>query len=470
MDTEDIRKHADTNHQPAPSHHDGAPAQRPAESPDHDEDLARTSAVQLARPEENSQAERVGADDRESQPMVKRTMEQESQQPAPITTNTAADRRGAPAVRLDMDLDVDIQLKAKIQGDITLAVLLAGSGRWGLLRTTDGGAASHVPRDGPLRAPWRVPVSRTMPSQHKRSPTRASTVSGEIINHLGRAALVYSLKRLSEQKSSSSSSSREKGKDKDHKKSSSHRRSRSPGPSNQRTKSSRGSSSSSSDRSRSRSRSRSRNRGYHDRSSTSRSLKAGEGRSRSDDSSPQQLISQVAVGIIGHGISRYLSHRREAKQKTSTKPPTQTNDLARGRSLPDGTKRNANSYSNSELSAALVALRRELDDTLASIRRLSRGGGPKSHRECEVRDRLVANADRLEEGIERLQASISNIMNLDEGLGRGRGRERQVEDTGRSGPVPGYARPGAGGREVGSGPARYPPADRRGLKRRAVGG
>ncbi|KAK3296540.1 uncharacterized protein B0H64DRAFT_442847 [Chaetomium fimeti] len=34
-----------------------------------------------------------------------------------------SDRRGAPAVRLDMDLDVDITMKAKIKGVIELSIL-----------------------------------------------------------------------------------------------------------------------------------------------------------------------------------------------------------------------------------------------------------------------------------------------------------------------------------------------------------
>jgi hypothetical protein len=33
------------------------------------------------------------------------------------------DRKGAPAVRLDMDLDVEIDLKAKIHGDLELSIL-----------------------------------------------------------------------------------------------------------------------------------------------------------------------------------------------------------------------------------------------------------------------------------------------------------------------------------------------------------
>ncbi|KAK3301828.1 uncharacterized protein B0T15DRAFT_497542 [Chaetomium strumarium] len=38
-------------------------------------------------------------------------------------TQHPQDRKGAPAVRLDMDLDVEIDLKAKIRGDLELSIL-----------------------------------------------------------------------------------------------------------------------------------------------------------------------------------------------------------------------------------------------------------------------------------------------------------------------------------------------------------
>ncbi|KAK4236344.1 hypothetical protein C8A03DRAFT_17004 [Achaetomium macrosporum] len=47
----------------------------------------------------------------------------EATAPAPAQAQHTQERKSAPAVRLDMDLDVEIDLKAKIHGDLELAIL-----------------------------------------------------------------------------------------------------------------------------------------------------------------------------------------------------------------------------------------------------------------------------------------------------------------------------------------------------------
>jgi hypothetical protein len=69
-----------------------------------------------------------------------------------------------------------------------------------------------------------------------------------------------------------------------------------------------------------------------------------------------------------------------------------------------------------ELSAALDTVTKELQGATESIRRLAYAVPPSSHRDCEVRDALVADAERLSGSLVNMQASINNMKNLHPGL------------------------------------------------------
>ncbi|KAK0704534.1 hypothetical protein B0H67DRAFT_686896 [Lasiosphaeris hirsuta] len=221
-----------------------------------------------------------------------------------------------------------------------------------------------------------------MPSRrrHSRSPSRgrAREKKPEILQHLGRAVLSYSLSRLAKNATSSSSSSKK--------------------PS----------------RSRSRRRSRS-----GERSPPAR-----------DNSDLHRHMTQLAAGVLAFGVKQYMAHRREKKKKEKQKPaasqpPPQDRGL-----LHPGRRGDA------ELAGALASLTAELQGTSEAIRRLARQ--PPSHRNCEVYRGLVENADRIQAQLENLQASANNMRNLHPGLAKGReeGRRREGPKASSRGPPP----------------------------------
>ncbi|KAK3339662.1 hypothetical protein B0T25DRAFT_618181 [Lasiosphaeria hispida] len=203
-----------------------------------------------------------------------------------------------------------------------------------------------------------------MPShgRHSRSPSRGRTrKKPEVLQQLGRAVLSYSLSRLA--KTSGSSSKKDK------------------------------------DRSHSRRRSR------------SHSAERGSSGPTRDNSDLHKHMTQLAAGVLAFGVKQYMAHRREKKKKSAAsqtrQPPPQDRGLfSSGR------------RSDAELSSALGSLTAELQGTSEAIRRLARQ--PPSHRNCEVYQGLVANADRIQAQLENLQASANNMRNLHPGLARGR--------------------------------------------------
>jgi hypothetical protein len=202
-----------------------------------------------------------------------------------------------------------------------------------------------------------------------------------MLHKLGRAALAYSLKKLAEQKAQS----------------------------HDRSKSSR--------RKSSRSKTR-------DRSSTSK-----RGSSRGDlprgDSDMHAVISQLAVGIFAFGTRYLIKRRRDAKRKAAAaaaKAAATTRDMGPGGQGPG--QRPAAAV-DPELSAALDSVTRELQGASESIRRLAHSA-PPAHRDCVVRDALVADADRLNGSLANMQASIHNMKNLHPGLEPPRRRRDRV--------------------------------------------
>ncbi|KAF9761691.1 hypothetical protein IL306_003748 [Fusarium sp. DS 682] len=78
---------------------------------------SENESKQMTQGSNNNQLNRSGG---ESQGAVDQQQTQQPVQPASQETNK---KSSAPRVRLDMDLDVELQLKAKIQGDLELAIL-----------------------------------------------------------------------------------------------------------------------------------------------------------------------------------------------------------------------------------------------------------------------------------------------------------------------------------------------------------
>lgn len=236
-----------------------------------------------------------------------------------------------------------------------------------------------------------------MPSRHShRSATRSQPrgasddrdntgQSPEILRQLGRAVLSYSLKRLNQQRNT---------------------RSRQRDPSSRQRSS------------------RSQNRdtsGARDGRGSSRDLSRG-------DSDMHNLLSQVAVGVFAFGVRHLIHRRREAKRQAQA--AAQVNP--RGGVTAGQVQRPG--AIDPELSAALNTVARELQGASDSIRRLA--SSAPSHRNCAVRDALVADADRLHRSLANMQTSINNMRNLHPGLDKRRDlnrpeRSRRQEKDGR---------------------------------------
>ncbi|KAK4098953.1 hypothetical protein N658DRAFT_395770, partial [Parathielavia hyrcaniae] len=200
----------------------------------------------------------------------------------------------------------------------------------------------------------------------------------EIVHQLGRVALAYSLKKLSEQKALSNQQ-----RSRSSRRGSSHRQ-----PSEKR-----------------------------DHSSTS---KRGTGRDlpRSDSSEMHALASQLAVGVLAFGIRHLVRRRREAKSKAAeaaSKTTGQTAGRAVNGNSSSGQDSGGSANMDSEMSAALDAVAKELQGATESIQQLAYAA-PPSHRDCAVRDALVADAERLSGSLANMQASINNMRNLHPGL------------------------------------------------------
>lgn len=213
----------------------------------------------------------------------------------------------------------------------------------------------------------------------------------EILHQLGRAVLSYSLKKLSEQKEQKN-------------------------PSNSRSQSSRRKSSRSKPR---------------EPSSTS---KRGSSRDlpRSDSGDMHALVSQLAVGVFAFGIRALIRRRKEAKKAAAASAQAGARSVS-GESGGTGDKKAGAGAVDPELSAALDSVTQELQGASDSIRRLAHSAPPTSHRDCMVRDALVADADRLSGSLANVQASIHNMKNLHPGLEQGmRNRQQSEKEKGRT--------------------------------------
>ncbi|KAF5982672.1 hypothetical protein FBULB1_4170 [Fusarium bulbicola] len=78
---------------------------------------SENESKQMTRNSQNNTGDRSNT---ESQGDINQPQGQQPVQPA---TQETGKKSSAPRVRLDMDLDVELQLKAKIQGDLELAIL-----------------------------------------------------------------------------------------------------------------------------------------------------------------------------------------------------------------------------------------------------------------------------------------------------------------------------------------------------------
>ncbi|KAL2146167.1 hypothetical protein VTI28DRAFT_5007 [Corynascus sepedonium] len=238
-----------------------------------------------------------------------------------------------------------------------------------------------------------------MPSS-RRSPKPSSEHKGskeppEILHHVGRAVLAYTLKKLSERQAQSNSTRPR----------SSHRKS---------------------------SRSKTRDPSSASKRGSSRDLP------RSDSGDMHALVSQLVVGAFAFGIRTLIRRRREAKKKkaeaaaaaaaaaATVSPQAGAGSVARGKSNP-GQDAGAASV-DPELSAALDSVTTELQSASDSIRRLAYSAPSVSHRNCAVRDALLTDADRLSGSLANMQASINNMKNLHPGLGQEKGRKERARE------------------------------------------
>lgn len=209
----------------------------------------------------------------------------------------------------------------------------------------------------------------------------------EILHQFGRAILSYSLKKLSEQKA----------------------------PSKSRSQSSR----------RKSSRSKPREPSSASKRGSSRDLP------RSDSGDMHALVSQLAVGVFAFGIRALIRRRKEAKKKAAAAAAAAGTRSVPGDPGGAGDKKVGAGAVDPELSAALDSVTQELQGVSDSIRRLAHSAPPPSHRDCMVRNALVADADRLTGSLANMQASIHNMKNLHPGLEQGM-RSRQ-QSTRREG-------------------------------------
>ncbi|KAK3313280.1 hypothetical protein B0H66DRAFT_450026, partial [Apodospora peruviana] len=229
-----------------------------------------------------------------------------------------------------------------------------------------------------------MPSSR---SRHReKSSNEEQTTEPEILHQVGRAVLAYSLKHLGGQDSST----------RDH------------------------------DQDKPRTRSDSGKDGTHDTAHTS-SRSRGSG-SRSDSSDLHHIMSQLAVGIFGFGIRQYLHHRRQAKKNSAA---AGSGKGGRKRSTNDN-EEDARRPMDPELVAALESLTAELRGTSQSISTIANSA--PSHKNCEVKSRLEAEADTIQGEIANIQMGINNMKNLHGGMERDAGvsqrRRRRERSTG----------------------------------------
>jgi hypothetical protein len=124
------------------------------------------------------------------------------------------------------------------------------------------------------------------------------------------------------------------------------------------------------------------------------------------------LMSQLAVGIFAFGVRHLIKKRKEAKRQAQTEAAAAPPMRVTGVSMPQG------AVVDQQLSAALDTVAKEVQGASESIRRLAHSA--PSHRNCGVRETLVADADKLQGSLGSLQASINNMRNLHPGLEQGR--------------------------------------------------
>lgn len=267
----------------------------------------------------------------------------------------------------------------------------------------------------------KMPGTRSHRSRGKLSFLRRSSTKGstkietpEIIQQLARAALVYSLKRLSRQDSAEKSSSASRQ----------HPRSRSAHEERQPNERDRGITTKARDSS------RASHRSDRDR---------GQDRDGSRDGNDlHDVMGQLAVGILGFGIRQFLHQRKkkEEKEKNKIKPPlysttagqgprpsgdypytsyadylaaTSNNNAGAGtrsRSLPtDGPGAEAIS-----LATTLDSLKKELRTTSEALAELT--SKPPSHKKCEVHEALAKRAEGIRASIDNLEMAVNNVRNL----------------------------------------------------------
>lgn len=279
--------------------------------------------------------------------------------------------------------------------------------------------------------------SRGKPSFLKRSSTKGSSKNEtpEIIQQIARAALVYSLKRLTRQDSTEKgSTSRQQP------------RSRSAHKDKQPNERDRGTA-------------------VRARDSSRASHRSDRDRDRDgtrDGNDLHDVMGQLAVGILGFGIRHFLHQRKkkekeEKEEKNKIKPPlysttatqgprpsgeypytsyadylaatsnnnTGTGAGTRSRSLPiDGPGTEATS-----LAATLDSLKKELRTTSEALAELT--SKPPSHKNCEVHEALAKRAEGIRASIDNLEMAVNNVRNLHPEIDDDRGAYRGVGKVGR---------------------------------------
>lgn len=321
--------------------------------------------------------------------------------------------------------------------------------------------------------------SRGKPSFLRRSSTRGSSNKNEtpeIIQQLARAALVYSLKRLTRQDSTEKASSASR--------------------SQPRSRSAHADKHSADERDR--------GTAVKARDSSRASQHSPRSRDRDRDGTRDgddlhDVMGQLAVGILGFGIRHFLHQRKkkekEEKEKNKIKPPpplyattattqgprpsgeypytsyadylaatsnsnsngngnTGTTTGSRARSLPtDAPGPEAEAIS---LATTLDSLKKELRTTSEALADLVNKPHP-SHKKCEVHDALAKRAEGIRASIDNLEMAVNNVRNLhpeidedDRGTGMhggvGKGGEEGKERGGKEEKGKEKEKEGAGGK------------------------
>ncbi|KAJ4414994.1 hypothetical protein N0V85_002902 [Neurospora sp. IMI 360204] len=265
--------------------------------------------------------------------------------------------------------------------------------------------------------------SRGKPSFLKRSSTRGSSKNEtpEIIQQLARAALVYSLKRLTRQDSADKGST-----------SRLQPRSRSAHGDNQPNERDRGTTAKARDSSR----------------ASRRSDRDRDGTREGNDL--HDVMGQLAVGILGFGIRHFLHQRKkkEKEEKNKIKPPLYATTATQGprpsgeypyTSYADylaatgatGNNTNANNTRSRSLptdglgaeeislATTLDSLKKELRTTSEALEELTRN--PPSHKKCEVHETLAKRAEGIRLSIDNLEMAVNNVRNLHPEIDEDRG-------------------------------------------------